>query len=385
MSRKVDAWVLHAGDGGKPVPTKLVRETIELPPVGDHGVLAQPLFGAWEGNMGHALNRKPVDICVQRREPKVVIGNAGVVKILEVGPMVTTVEPGQYAIIFCTGVEDRWGYPEKIMAYDAPGSMGCLAQEMVLTDRQVIALPDSTRHPLLQWAAFSLRYVTAWSNWELAYGAFRLLVPAEEYASPNVWGWGGGVTYGELDLARRHGCRAVMISGNERHLEKIRRLGLTAIDRRIFGELDYDDAKYKNDPVFREQYKKHEELFLNEVKHRTHGEMVQIFLDYVGTPVYRATLKALSREGVIATAGWKEGMEMWHLRAKECIERHQHIYTHYARYQQGLRAVAYAETNDWMPEVDDQKIYTFDQIPQLAEDYEAGTTDYFPCFSINPE
>jgi len=385
MSRKVDAWVLHAGDGGRPVRTKLVRETIELPPVGDHGIRARPLYGTWEGNMGHALDRRPIDICLQRGEARVVIGNAGVIKVLEVGPKVRNVEPGQYAIIFCTGVEDRWGYPEKIMAYDAPGTMGCLAQEMVLTDRQVIPLPDSTRHPLPQWGAFSLRYVTAWSNWELAYGTFRLLVPEDEYASPNVWGWGGGVTYAELDLARRQGCRAVMLSGNARHLEKIQRFGMTAVDRRTFGKIEFDDARYKNDPVFREEYRKHEEAFIHEVKRRTHGEMVQIFLDYVGSPVYRATLKALSREGVIATAGWKEGMDMWHLRAKECIERHQHIYTHYARYPQGVRAVAYAETNDWMPEIDDQKIYGFDQIPQLAEEYEAGSTDYFPCFSINPE
>lgn len=385
MTRNVDAWLLCAGDGGRPVRTKLVRETIELPPLGEHDVRARPLYGTWEGNMGHALNRRPVDICVQRGEAKVVIGNAGVVKILEVGSKVKTVEPGQYAVIFCTGVEDRWGYAIKIMAYDAPGTMGCLAQEMVLTDRQVIPLPERTRHSLPQWSAFSLRYVTAWSNWELAYGVFRLLVPEQEYASPNVWGWGGGVTYAELDLARRHGCRAVMLSGNPRHLEKIQRLGVIAVDRRSFGEIRYDDARYKSDPVFREEYRKNEEAFINEVKLRTHGEMVQIFLDYVGSPVYRATLRALSREGVIATAGWKEGMEIWHLRAKECIERHQHIYTHYARYQQGVRAVAYAETNDWMPEIDERKIYSFDQIPELAEDYEAGTTGIFPCFSINPE
>jgi NADPH:quinone reductase-like Zn-dependent oxidoreductase len=385
MSRKVDAWVLYAGDGGRPVRTKLVRETFELPPIGDHGIRARPLYGCWEGNMGHALDRKPVDICRQRGEAKVVIGNAGVIKVLEVGPQVKNIQPGQYAIIFCSGVEDRWGYPEKIMAYDAPGTMGCLAQEMVLTDTQVIPLPDATRHTLPQWAAFSLRYVTAWSNWELAYGVFRLLVPEEEYASPNVWGWGGGVTFAELDLARRHGGRTVMLSGNTRHLEKIERLGITAIDRRAFGELDYDDARYKTDPAYRDVYRKREDAFIDEVRRRTHGEMVQIFLDYVGSPVYRATLKALSRESVIATAGWKEGMEIWHLRAKECIERHQHIYTHYASYEQAVRAVAYAETNDWMAEIDEQKIYSFDQIPQLAEDYEAEATDYFPCFSINPE
>ena len=385
MSRKVDAWVLYAGDGGKPVRTKLVRELFELPPIGEHGVRARPLYGTWEGNMGHALDRKPVDICLQRNEPKVVIGNAGVVKILEVGSKVKNVEPGQDAVIFCTGVEDRWGYPVKIMGYDAPGTMGCMAQEMVLTDRQVIPVPDGTRHTLPQWSAFSLRYVTAWSNWELAYGAFRLMVPEAEYASPNVWGWGGGVTYAELDLARRHGCRAVMLSGNQRHLEKIQRLGLTTVDRRIFGEIDFNDSRYKSDTEYRDEYKKREDAFIGEVKRRTHGEMVQIFLDYVGSPVYRATLRALSREGVIATAGWKEGMEMRHLRAKECIERHQHIYTHYARYQQGLRAVSYAETNDWMPEVDERSIYNFDQIPQLADDYEAGATGIFPTFSVNPE
>jgi NADPH:quinone reductase-like Zn-dependent oxidoreductase len=385
MSRKVDAWVLHAGDGKRPVRTQLVRETIELPALGDHGVRAQPLYGTWEGNMGHALNRKPVDICVQRGEPKVVIGNAGVVKILEVGRKVKSVEPGQNAIIFCTGVEDRWGYPVKIMAYDAPGTMGCLAKEMVLTDRQVIPLPENTRHSLPQWSAFSLRYVTAWSNWELAHGVFRLLLSKDEYASPNVWGWGGGVTYAELDLARRHGARAVMLSGNTRHLEKIQRLGITTVDRRTFGELVYNDARYKSDLTYREEYRKREDAFIDEVKRRTHGEMVQIFLDYVGSPVYRATLRALSREGVIATAGWKEGMEIWHLRAKECIERHQHIYTHYARYDQGVRAVAYAETNDWMPEIDEKAIYSFDEIPQLAEDYEAGKTSIFPCFSVNPD
>src|SRR5262245_13130194 len=385
MTRRVDAWVLHAGDGKKPVRTNLVREPIELPALGDHGVRARRLYGTWEGNMGHALNRRPVDICVQRNEPKVVIGNAGVVKILEVGRKVKTVEPGQDAIIFCTGVEDRWGYPVKIMAYDAPGTMGCLAHEMVMTDRQVIPLPEGTRHSLPQWSGFSLRYVTAWSNWELAYGVFRLLLPQAEYATPNVWGWGGGVTYAELDLARRHGARTVMLSGNTRHLEKIQRLGVSAVDRRVFGELAYNDARYKSDPAYRDEYRKREDVFIEEVRRRTHGEMVQIFLDYVGSPVYRATLRALSREGVIATAGWKEGMEIWHLRAKECIERHQHIYTHYARYDQGLRAVAYAEINDWMPEIDEQKIYSFDQIPQLAEDYEAGRAGIFPTFSINPE
>ena len=112
--------------------------------------------------------------------------------------------------------------------------------------------------------------------------------------------------------------------------------------------------------------------------------MVQIFIDYVGGPVYRPTLKALGRNSVIATAGWKEGMVLTNIRAIECIQRHQHIHTHYARYQQGWKAVAYAEPNGWMPIID-ERIYTFDEIPDLVDAYEHGRVNCFPCYSINAE
>ncbi len=112
--------------------------------------------------------------------------------------------------------------------------------------------------------------------------------------------------------------------------------------------------------------------------------MVHIFLDYVGTPVYQLTLRALAREGVIATAGWKEGQEISHMRAAECIQRHQHIYTHFARRSQAEAAMAYAEKTGWMASVD-PRIYSFDEIPELAARYKRGDTHYFSCFSINHE
>ena len=40
--------------------------------------------------------------------------------------------------------------------------------------------------------------MTAWSNWELAYGTLRLLLNENDLPHPQVWGWGGGVTLGEL-------------------------------------------------------------------------------------------------------------------------------------------------------------------------------------------
>lgn len=385
MTIKADAWVLHAGDGSRnPGPAELVRETFEFDDIGPNEVLCQPLYGCWEGNMGHALQRKPVDICVQRKEDKCVIGNAGVVRILDVGKDVKAVEPGQNAIIFCNGVEDKWGYPMKIMGYDAPGTMGVLATKMKCTERQLIPIADDTQHSLAQWAAFSLRYVTAWSNWEVAHGTFRLLVNWDELAAPHVWSWGGGVSLAQLDLARRHGCRTVMLSGNEIRLRTIEQTGVTPLDRRQFGKLWFDEKLYRTDPEYKAEYRAAEERFLATVRERTKGDMVHIFIDYVGGPVYRATLKALAREGIITTAGWKEGMRLSNLRAIECIERHQHIHTHYARYTQGWKSVAYAEPNGWMPIIDD-RIYTFDEIPELADAYENGRVNCFPCYSINPE
>jgi NADPH:quinone reductase-like Zn-dependent oxidoreductase len=261
--------------------------------------------------------------------------------------------------------------------------MGCLATRMVLRRHEFLPVPKRTRHSLPQWAAFSARYVTAWSNWELAYGTFRLLVHQNELPSPHVWGWGGGTTLAELDLARRAGCTTVMLSGNDARLRLIAKYGVTPLDRRTFGALSYDERRFATDAPFRLAYTDAEKAFLDEVGRRTGGLGVQIFLDYIGTPVFRATLKALSREGVVATAGWKEGMVISFLRAMECIERHQHVHTHFARLVQAEAAAAFGETNGWMPAID-EPVTPFHEIPELARRFSAGDYGFFPIFSINP-
>jgi NADPH:quinone reductase-like Zn-dependent oxidoreductase len=260
--------------------------------------------------------------------------------------------------------------------------MGCLATKIKLKEHELLAIPDGSTHSLEQWAAFSVRYITAWSNWRIAYGTFRLLIGEEELARPNVWGWGGGTTLAELDLARRFGCDAVMLSGNAGRLQAIAKAGVTPLDRRQFGDLGYDEKRFANEPAYRRAYLQAEKAFLDEVRQRTSGAMVQIFVDHVGSAVFRASLKALGREGVIATAGWKTGMTLSFLRAVECIERHQHIHTHYARYQEGLDAVAYAEREGWLPEID-ERIYSFDEIPELAERFLSNDLGMFPIYAIN--
>jgi len=384
MGYSAAAWVLHAGNLNDAAHGHLVKEQIVLGDLEPNEVLAAPIYGCWEANMSHALARIPIDVCRFRGESKVVLGNSGVVSIIETGRNVTNLAVGQHAIVVPNGVEDQWGYTVKALGYDAAGRSGTLATLVKLTERQAAPIPAQSKFPLLAWAAFSSRYVTAWSNWHLALGVFRLLVSSEQCQAPHVWGWGGGTTFGELDLARRYGCRTTMLSGNDRNLELIARRGITPVDRRLFGELAWDEDRYAKDSNYRRRYRQSEALFLREAQRLTGGDMVQIFLDYIGGPVYKATLMALSREGVIATAGWKRGMKISYLRAEECISRHQHVHSHYARYSDAIEAIAYAEKTGWMPDASDQ-IYSFDDVPLLAADYMNSKTGYFPCFSINPE
>jgi hypothetical protein len=100
--------------------------------------------------------------------------------------------------------------------------------------------------------------------------------------------------------------------------------------------------------------------------------------------VVRATLKSLARPGVITTAGWKEGMTVSAIRAIECMMWHTHVHTHYARFEDGRQAMQFAEKNGWMPPIE-EKVYAWDEIPQLALDYLSGKiTTYFPIYQVNP-
>jgi hypothetical protein len=67
----------------------------------------------------------------------------------------------------------------------------------------------------------------------------------------------------------------------------------------------------------------------------------------------------------------------------ECLKRHTHVHTHYARQSEGPTAVEYAERNGWMPRVD--HVYSWDDIPVLVREYAAGQNpSYFTVFAVNP-
>jgi NADPH:quinone reductase-like Zn-dependent oxidoreductase len=142
-------------------------------------------------------------------------------------------------------------------------------------------------------------------------------------------------------------------------------------------------VRFECDPQFRAAYHASEKKFLATVRQHTDKQGVSIFVDYIGASVYRATLRALSRHGVITTAGWKTGMQLQTQRAVECINWHTHVHTHYARRQEAMAAVEFAEAHDWMPDVNGH-VYDWDTISELADDYgRARIADYFPLFQVN--
>ncbi len=387
---ETQAWVLYRGErrsDGRPEPGRLMLETFRFREPTEEEVLAEPLYGCWEGNMSHALERVPVDVCRFRREEKVVLGNAGVVRVVRTGSAVTSVQPGDICLVFGNAEPDAQGYMVKALAYDAADTMGVLAKQIRLHARNLIRIPPGSRHSLKQWAAFSLRYITAWSNWRLAYGCWRLQMTEADRPVPFVVGWGGGVSYAQLLLAKLAGCRVAMISSQAQRLRELATVGILPIDRRHFPDLSFEPERYASDLDYKKRYVRSEKSFLALLEEAGQGQDVDIFLDHLGAPVYPATLKALGRQGVIATAGWKHGAELLNTsRSSECISRHQHIHTHYARYSEGVAATAFAENTGWLPAVDQERVYPWEEVPQLVEDYTQGRlSTYFPLFQINPE
>lgn len=360
MKYTTEAWVLNQSKD-----TPLSIESITFSELSPEEVLIKPMYGCFEGNMLHALERTPINICTERNEKKIVLGNAGVVEVQEIGSKVDNVKKGQYCIYFCNGESDDYGFPEKIAGYDCVGSIGLLAKLTKAKQSQLIPIPEDTKISLQQWAAFSLRYITAWSNWKVAYSCFLSQMDSVKPNEINVVAWGGGVSLAELSLANHFGCNTFMVSSKKDTLETIKRSNIHPIDRTQFSKGNFESE------------------FLAYLDDITNKKRASIFVDNIGGSLFNLTLKSLSRQGVLATSGWKNGAVTPFVRSLECIHRHIFVHTHYAKYEEGVKAVDFAYKNHWVPELSSTE-YTWKELPKLIEDYQTGNIDtYFPIFSVN--
>ena len=378
-----EAWIIENGNGSHE-PGKLKPHEIQITSPGPDEIVVAPLYGCLEANILHAIQRKPVDVCQLRGEPFIVPGNACVAKIMEVGSEVKSVKKGDVCMGFGIVEGDAFGYPKTVVGYDGKNVYGIMAKRTLLQQHQMIPLPAQTKFTLQQWAAFCARYVTAWSNWKIALGCWKSQMSKANFAEHFVCAWGGGVSIAQLQLAQQAGFQTIMISSKKSRLDQIAQLGVQPVDRKQFPDLNFQMRKYHKDPVYKEKYKKSELVFLQQIKELTQHKGVDIFIDNIGQAVHRATLKSLARQAVVTTCGWKTGMDMFYLRAIECINRHIHVHTHYAHHEDAVEAMAYAEKTGWMPDLANEKVYKWEEIPSLCEAYAAEKIDsYFPVFEIN--
>ncbi len=383
-----DAWLLQKGqkNNDNPEYATLVRDTYHFEALESDDVLVEPIYGCWEGNMTHALQRKPVDICRFRREEQVVLGNSGVVRVLKTGNGIAHLNEGDLCMVFGNATPDGAGYMIKALAYDAPNTIGMLAKRSKVKSRNLIPLPINTQFSLPQWAAFSLRYVTAWSNWRVAWTVYRAHMSEADQAHPVVAAWGGGVAFAQLQLAQLHKCKTLMFASSDGRIQELEKHDITAIDRRKFSDIEFDAARYSSDLDYKRRYIRSEKAMVNAVKDAAEQPGVDIFFDHIGGPLFNATLKTVGRQGVIASAGWKLGADITEIsRSTECTQRRTHVNTHYAKYQEGVDAVIFAEKNAWVPP-NNLPIYSWEEIPKLAEEYANNKiSSYFPIYQINDE
>lgn len=389
MSVTTEAWVLHAHPPREQRPTDvedvLRRETFTFPDPDEDEVLVEPLYGSYEANMDHALTRDPVDICRQRGEEAIVIGNLGVVRVLKPGsPERTALREGDVCIVMPFGKQDPYGYAELVYAYDMPGTSGLMTKRTKIRAENLLPVPEGSAYTLPQWAAYA-RYFTAWDNWSVAYQCWQVQMRGQKPADHLVFAWGGGVSVAELELARRAGFRVAMTASTDDRLSYLRAKGIQPVDRRFFPDLGRNGQGERLDTITEDRYRASEREFLRVVSDLSGDAGVAIFIDHIGAPVHKATLKALAREGVLTTAGWKGGMDMLNRRATECIKRHLHVHTHVWHFQDSPLIRDYQEKTGWIADIDSDAIYGFDEIPALAQDYRSEKLNtYFPIYQVNP-
>ncbi|TCO45911.1 zinc-binding dehydrogenase [Actinocrispum wychmicini] len=190
----------------------------------------------------------------------------------------------------------------------------------------------------------------------------------------------------EAQLAHQAGFTTAMAAGRDARLDLIRRHGIIPIDHRRFPDLDHDEHRYRTDPDYKDRYRASEAEFLKVIDELSNGRGVAILIDHIGGGLHKASLKALARQGVITTAGWKAGMHLRSVRASECIQRHLHVHTHVWRHQDSPAIREYQNHTGWIADDDPNAVWDYDHIPQLADAHTHGMVDsYFPlCRITNP-
>src|SRR5262245_15099770 len=331
--------------------SRVIRlDELELRPMGPDDVHLRILAAPGEHNVDHAVLADTVNITAARGG-KIYPGNAAVGEVLAVGSAVTRFRPGDIALTHCNGEPDRFGYPQRIWAYDMEDSVGWYAEEAVVGEWQLIPAPLDCGLSLWEIAALPLRAPTAYHLWRRALGIFRLKVPYERLATLNVLAFGGGVSELFLMLAKHEGHNAWFCSGSAERRSALEKLGIQGIDQQAYHRFATEaDVK----------------AFRQEVRRRTGGQDMHIVCDMLRGPVFGAGLAVSARQGVNVSSGWQLSQQVEYNSTLMSVKQVTIDHMHYETID-GCSAATELYGRVFKPTLH-REIYAFEDLPRCVHE-----------------
>jgi NADPH:quinone reductase-like Zn-dependent oxidoreductase len=210
-----------------------------------------------------------------------VMGSDGAGTVLQVGPAVEGIRPGDRVMInptfscgicpWCLQGEESLCREVQVLGEHRPGAA---AEQVVIPAGNLAPVPEDM--PWAEAGAFSLAALTAW---RMLTSRARLQ-PGETML---IWGIGGGVALAALQICKLLGARSIVTSGSDEKLKFARSLGAEAT-------LNH-----------------HREDVAQEVKRLTGGQGADVIVDSVGQESWPVSLRSLRRGGRLVVCGATTG------------------------------------------------------------------------------
>ena len=357
--------------GGNPadmdVSKVVALDDLELRDVGPTDVHLRIIAASAEHNIDHAATADTVNIA-DARGGKMYPGNSAMGEVLAVGDQVSKFKPGDIVITHCNGGPDKFGFPLRIWAYDAPDSIGWYAEEAVVGEWQLIHAPLDSGLTAWEIAALPLRAPTAYHMWRRALGIYRVKVPREYQAELNVLSFGGGVGELFLQLAAAEGHNAYFCAGSAERRAALEPFGIVGIDQKQYNRFaSKDDVK---------AFRKH-------VSEITNGEDMHIVCDMLRGPVFPAGLAVAARQGVNVSAGWQLSQVVEYNSTLMSVKQVTIDHTHYETVI-GCAAATELYGKVFKPTVH-KEIYDFEDVPRAFHEMHENTQTGIPIIRMPGE
>jgi NADPH:quinone reductase-like Zn-dependent oxidoreductase len=339
-------------------------DELELRDVGPRDVKLKILAVSAEHNIDHAVLADTINIA-DARGGKMYPGNSAVGEVTQVGSEVTRFKTGDIVITHCNGEPDKFGFPNRIWAYDQPDSIGWYAEEAVVGDWQIINAPLNCGLNLWEIAALPLRAPTAYHLWRRALGIYRVKVTRERQAVLNVLSFGGGVGECFLMLAKAEGHNAFFCAGSPERRAALEKLGIRGIDQKAFNRFKTkDDVK----------------AFAKVCKELTGGDSMHLVCDMLRGPVFEAGLAAAARCGVNVSAGWQLSQVVTYNTTIQSAKQVTIDHTHYETVD-GCWAATELYGKVFKPTVH-KEIYGFEDFPRCIREMHENTQTGIPIVRV---